>query len=414
MPPPAWGAAAPLQRVAWQAPAAPASWTPGAPGPPVSDPAAEGRLFGGRAIALVATCIGLGVVMQTVAYVMSSDTHHNTDTQIRWDIVLTVIQYAIVAGIVLSQITPKIKLRWGPGAPLTRVLVGAAVGIGGGVAILLLLHAETGTLTSDSRVVLLMSGGEMTRIIAAVALTCLAAPLVEEVLFRGLLLESLRHYQVGMALVVSAMFFAIWHLNRQALIYYTAMGGVFGALYLKRGLIASMTAHFCFNGVLTIAAIYIVLGPAHTYTVDGLSVTVESGWTDQSDEVTAAFGAEAPDLSLQGPDASLIAVSASGPVGSNGFDPDGLAQRLEAGSFPFTGVEYIPSSVRLVDLPTVGRSVEVSFTLQAENGEDAFIFANGEAYVIRFVNGGSEKAASDFNGLLNTLQPEPAAVAPAP
>lgn len=380
------------------------------PGP---DPASEGRLFGGRALALVATCIGLGVVMQAIAYFLSRDANHNTDSQIRWDIVLTVIQYAVVAAIVLSQITPKVKLRWGPGSPLARAAIGATVGLSGGLLILLALHAATGKLTTDPRVVLMMSGGEMSRIIAAFAIACLAAPLVEEVLFRGLLLESLRHYQVGMALIVSSMFFAVWHLNRQALIYYTGMGCIFGGLYIKRGLIASMTAHFSFNAVLTVAAIYIVLGPAHTYDVDALKVTIQSGWTDQSDEALAQFGSDAPDLALQGPDASVIAISSSGVPGDVTFDPDTVAQRLEAGTFPYTGVTYLPSSAHVVSLPTVGHAAEVNFTLGPDNGEDVFLFANGEAYVLRFVNGGSDKAAQDFDEMLNTLQPALGA-APAP
>lgn len=386
---------------------------------PVSGPADElddGRLLSGRAIALVATCIGLGIVMQVIAYTISRDSSRNIDSQIRWDIVLTVLQYAIVAAIVVSQITPKIKLRWGPGSPVARAAIGAAVGLGGGGLILLMLHASSGTVTSDPRVVLLMSGGEATRIIAAFALTCLAAPLVEEVLFRGLLLESLRRHHAAMALIVSSMFFAVWHLNRQALIYYTAMGCIFGALYLKRGLIASMTAHFCFNGALTVAAMYIVLGPSHTYAVDGVKVTVAAGWTDETAQATGLFTSGSA-VYLQGPDASVIAVMAfnSGPFAGRTFDADTFAQRLSSTPVELPGGTYDANSVHEVDLPTVGKAVEINFSLSAYTaykGEYVFFGANNQIYMAMLINGGSPKADSDFTKMLNTLQPAASAGLP--
>ncbi len=391
----------------WQPPEGPPQWMPAPPpGPPGPAAAPQTRLLSGRAIALVAAAIGLGILLQAFAYEISRDPSRTVDSQIRWSIVLTVLQYAAVAAIVLSQITPKVKLQWGPGSPAARVGIGAAVGLAGGGMILLLLHAAFGTLTSDNRVVLLMSGGDATRIVAAIALTCLAAPLVEEVLFRGLLLESLRSHNVAMGVVVSAMFFAVWHLNRQALLYYTAMGCIFGWLYVKRGLVASMTAHICFNGALTVAAVVIVLGPSHTYDVDGLELTVAAGWTNESAAAAAEFGAAAPDLALQGPDASLIVVSAT-PLGERVYDPDMVAQRLSAGSYPFTGVAYDRSSVRQADLPSLGRAVEVNFTLGALHGEDVLFAVDGQAYAVRFINGGSGKAESDFRDVLSTLRPQP-------
>src|SRR5206468_569858 len=78
-PAPAWGTA-PLQRVGWEPPAGPAAWPYGQTGAPAPDAVAEGRLFGGRAIAMVAISIGLGIVMQVIAYQFSRDTHRNIDS----------------------------------------------------------------------------------------------------------------------------------------------------------------------------------------------------------------------------------------------------------------------------------------------------------------------------------------------
>jgi len=254
-----------------------------------------------------------------------------------------------------------------------------------------------------------MSGGEMTRIIAAAVLTCVAAPLVEEVLFRGLLLESLRRHHAAMALIVSAMFFAVWHLNRQGLIYYTGMGCVFGGLYLKRGLVASMTAHFCFNGALTVAAIYLVLGPSHTYTVDSLKVTVAAGWTDETAQTSGYFNSGSA-LYLQGPDASVIAVMpiTAGPLAGQGFDADTFMQRLSSTPVQLPGGTYDANSVHAIDLPTVGTAVEINFSLNqytAYKGEYVFFGADNETYMAMLVNGGSPKAETDFTTMLNSLEP---------
>jgi membrane protease YdiL (CAAX protease family) len=375
-----------------------------------ADPAADGRLFSGRAIAMVAISIGLGVVMQAIAYQLSRDPSRNVDNLIRWSIFLTVVQYAVVATIVLSQITPKIRLLWGPGSPVSRIAAGAAVGLGGGGVILLLLRAASGTLTSDQRVVQLMSGGEASRIIAATLLACLAAPVVEEVLFRGLLLESLRRYHVGMALLVSSMFFAVWHLNKKALIYYTAMGCIFGGLYIKRGLLASMTGHFCFNGILTAAAVVIVLGPGHTYDLNGLQVSLPAGWTENATETDNPFVDDAIQLAVDGPDGSGIVFFdlAGAGVDVPEYDPDAVAQRLATSEIPLpTGSSYDATSVRQVDLPTVGRAVEADFTVGANRGELVFFAAGGRTYFTMFINGGSSKAASDFDEMLNTMRPVP-------
>src|SRR6202012_999536 len=94
---------------------------------------------------------------------------------------------------------------------------------GGGISgtLLTLVSLVAGHLEPDPRIVLLMSDGDATHIVITLLIACLAAPLVEETLFRGLLLESLRARGASTALVLSALAFAIWHFMPGALIYYT-------------------------------------------------------------------------------------------------------------------------------------------------------------------------------------------------
>jgi membrane protease YdiL (CAAX protease family) len=369
------------------------------------DPAAEGRLLSGRALAMVAISIGLGIVIQLVALALSHDHHINQDTMIRADIVLTVVLYAVVATVVISQITTKVRLRWGEGSPVVRIAIGLTIGAGVSGVLLWAISSSAGHLAPDPRVVLLMSTGDAVHIIVVTVLTCVAAPLIEETLFRGLLLESLRRYNTGMAVVVSAMFFAVWHLSPRALIYYTLMGVLLGVIYVKRGLVASIAAHVGFNGVLGVASIIVVLGPGHSYDVDGLRLSIAGGWT-QEDVGTGGGLDFAPSLLLQGPDGSAISVNAG--VGQEPFNPDTVKQRLSTESLPLPpGSSFDAASVREVTLPTVGVSVEADFSYESNRGELVFCAMQGQDFVITFVNGGSPKADADFTKMLDSLQLSP-------
>jgi membrane protease YdiL (CAAX protease family) len=391
----------------WPPPAAadPAAhgWMPplgplGPLGPPLPGP--EGRLLSRRALLIVSASVGLGGLMQLAAYLLSRDSSINQDTLIRVDLVLTLTLYAIVATLIISQITPQVKLRWGEGPLISRLANGAVLGLGLGGGLLALVSAAAGHLAPDPRIVLLMSGGDPTHVIVVVLLTCVAAPLVEETLFRGLLLESLRTHGTATAVIGSALFFAVWHFIPAAIIYYTALGAALGLLYLKRGLASSMAAHACFNGVLTVAAIFVVLGPGHTYDVDGLKVTAPSGWAAQ----THVDSSVVDSLVLEGPDASGFSLN---PVDSDGpFDPDEAAARLRTSAGPIADDTTIdPNSVREVQLPTVGAAVEADIAVDANRGELILFSASGHDYVLVFVNGGSSKAAADFTTMLDSLQP---------
>jgi hypothetical protein len=188
------------------------------------------------------------------------------------------------------------------------------------------------------------------------------------------------------------------------------MGCIFGGLYIKRGLLASMTGHFCFNGILTAAAVVIVLGPGHTYDLNGLQVSLPAGWTENATETDNPFVDDAIQLAVDGPDGSGIVFFdlAGAGVDVPEYDPDAVAQRLATSEIPLpTGSSYDATSVRQVDLPTVGRAVEADFTFGANRGELVFFAAGGRPYFTMFINGGSSKAASDFDEMLNTMQPVP-------
>lgn len=83
--------------------------------------------------------------------------------------------------------------------------------------------------------------------------SALLAPVLEELFFRGYLLNALERYGKGHALAVSSVCFALAHAGNG--LVYAALGALFGALEMKTGsLMAPMLAHGCYNLALLLAS----------------------------------------------------------------------------------------------------------------------------------------------------------------
>jgi membrane protease YdiL (CAAX protease family) len=77
----------------------------------------------------------------------------------------------------------------------------------------------------------------------------IAAPIFEEILFRGFLLSSLtRYFPVWGAIVLSSLLFAIAHLSLSEVLPLTVLGMVLGFVYVRsRNLLSSMLLHSLWN-----------------------------------------------------------------------------------------------------------------------------------------------------------------------
>jgi hypothetical protein len=77
----------------------------------------------------------------------------------------------------------------------------------------------------------------------------IAAPLFEEMIFRGFLLPSLtRYFPVWGAIVLSSLLFSIAHLSLSEVLPLTALGLVLGIVYTRsRNILASMIVHSLWN-----------------------------------------------------------------------------------------------------------------------------------------------------------------------
>jgi uncharacterized protein len=87
----------------------------------------------------------------------------------------------------------------------------------------------------------------------AIVMTCLLAPVLEEMLFRGVILRAfLQRYPRGVAIVHSAAIFGLAHMNLYQFIGGLTMGLIAGWLYERtRSLWPCITLHAAYNGSLT-------------------------------------------------------------------------------------------------------------------------------------------------------------------
>lgn len=75
------------------------------------------------------------------------------------------------------------------------------------------------------------------------------APLAEELIFRGMIYERMKHYaSVPVSVIVSALLFGIYHANMVQFIYASLMGILLALYYEKSGsLITCIAAHMAMN-----------------------------------------------------------------------------------------------------------------------------------------------------------------------
>ncbi|AOE91301.1 CPBP family intramembrane metalloprotease [Ralstonia solanacearum] len=103
-------------------------------------------------------------------------------------------------------------------------------------------------------------GDTMQKIVASglgsIVLVCLIAPVVEEMLFRGIILRSfLRQYAPGVAIVHSAAVFGLAHLNVYQFVGGFLIGLLLGKLYERtRSLLPGMLVHGFYNTAIMILA----------------------------------------------------------------------------------------------------------------------------------------------------------------
>ena len=98
----------------------------------------------------------------------------------------------------------------------------------------------------------IVGAGEISliEIILLIISTAVIPGIVEEIMFRGIILTNLAPYGKGMAIVASAFLFGLMHMNPSQFFYTTLMGITLGYIYVKtRSIWICMVIHFTNNAL---------------------------------------------------------------------------------------------------------------------------------------------------------------------
>src|SRR5947209_11372914 len=258
-----------------------------------------------RAVRLAVGVILLNILLTGSMLALVREGHLEESTAITIGTWLGLLFY----GVVLAMMTgPLLTLRpaWLRGDPATARLLGAEVGFGAAMVLIVLGWAASGHPVLDPATNALVSEGSFARIVLAFLAVAVVAPFVEELLFRGVVAESLRRNGAVIAVGVSALLFALAHLQWSAagIAYFSVCGVILGILYWRRGLWASISAHAAFNGSLVLLAVVVALGPTHLLSANGVSVQAQSDWHLVEGDAAPA----AAELALRGPSGATFLV----------------------------------------------------------------------------------------------------------
>ena len=93
------------------------------------------------------------------------------------------------------------------------------------------ISALRGTATTNP-LTMMMTGAN---VYAEILVVCICAPVVEELVFRKLLLDRIREYGEGTAILISGLTFGLFHGNLFQFFYAFGLGALFAYVYLRTG-----------------------------------------------------------------------------------------------------------------------------------------------------------------------------------
>jgi membrane protease YdiL (CAAX protease family) len=341
--------------------------------------------------------IAFNVVVQAVTYGLERSARVQPSTAISIGLWVGLAFYGVVAVFALrTRAAAFVRTVWTVGDPGIALRNGLLVGGGTSLVVLGLQSLASHHLVGDPNVQLVVSDGSIWRILAAFVLFVAAAPLVEEYIFRGVLAESLRGRGTRLAILSSAVLFALAHLRPAGLIYYSLIGCILGRLYFRYGLKASVAAHAVFNGLLVVAAIISVVGPAKTYVDDGAVLHLPAAW--RTANLPAGFPYQ---FAARGPSGAAILVLDRPVPGGYTFDPAALEAAAQSHHLPLPAGASVTSATS-VTYPA-GTAAVLKFTESGQGGQVAVMVENSKEWVFVLSTAGSSKAVTDFDHMMHQL-----------
>ncbi len=141
---------------------------------------------------------------------------------------------------------------------------------------LLLAALSAGTRVADSfNATQSLLSGDLASAIVRFIQAVIFAPILEELWFRGLVLESLRPYGNGFAIFISAILFGITHANLAQFFYATAIGLFLAYIAIHTGsIVVPMILHAMMNGIASITSL-IIADPEVSNYLEQVGITDE-------------------------------------------------------------------------------------------------------------------------------------------
>lgn len=421
-------------RPAWQRQAEAAGWTPTAP-PVVADPwtKANNEAWSASAASFrpppaygydpppptssigpdagvgytVAGILGLGLLLQIVMVTLHVLDRGNSADVVRLNKWLLVGYYALVLVWVVRKATAVgFRPTWTKGRAVEGIVFGAVAGIVECTLVTLLGMWVFGEIRLDQTVSEL-SDLTFSTLGFVLLITIVAAPFVEELLFRGLIIEAFRHKGLKRAVVVSSVLFALWHWNG-ALLYFTLGGIVMALVFLRWGLVASMAHHFAFNGtIILLAVVFILGGPGKTLTAENVSFDIPGGWYEveepdrlrwtEAQRVRGILGAE-------GPGGAEVVVEKVTHDVPGGWNADFLLMLVNSiPGFEDPEDRILKETLRPVEYPA-GRAAVVEAEFSGEPVKLVVFFKGSDLYYFTFAAWGSKRAEGDFEKMLRSVR----------
>ena len=344
----------------------------------------------GRTVALL---IGLNLVIQIGLVVVIVAKHLGLVAAVRISLVTGVVFYAIAA-MVVGALSAGLHVRARSGSH--DGLVGAAEGVvvGGGAAVLLsaLLRLALGRpLLDPTSGALATSGGVW--LVVGILVVAVLAPMVEELVFRGFLLEAFRERGQTSAVVFSAMAFSLAHLSLAQFRYYLVMGMAFSVVYWRRGLIGSIAAHAAFNGTLLLIAVVAVHAPVRQVSAGGFTVSVPATWSTS----TAVAGDDLVATGPVGTKVEMAHVNAPRPL-----DVDALARDIGRGALSLPSkVSVDVATVTRLDLPT-GRAITMAARIDGHDGRVVMVPKGSRLWIASLRTADGDHSAAAFDALVRS------------
>lgn len=103
------------------------------------------------------------------------------------------------------------------------------------------------------------------------------APIFEEFWFRGIVMESLRPYGNGFAILVSALLFGLTHGNLQQFFYATVLGICLGYIAIStKSIVVTTIMHAMFNSIAGFIMLFISMDDVQSYMMSGGTEAADS------------------------------------------------------------------------------------------------------------------------------------------